>query len=351
MDLLPCQKGVRLQYLDESEGKWVTFRAFPDETPVCANAIFNFCSEETPELFVNRIRWIQKREVAGCLADKCAPESGFGVQLNYRSLLPPQPLCPPGNREPLNILDSTIRYNNLGGKGPVASDVCPFIWFENVMNIDGQSVDLALRVLDGGTYTPSNLDPTADDGVSNNGKFEELGQINMKCGTSVPLEFVFMRHDCVQNLEDPCSIANDVGCDINPNPVEGDGLVFTTYDLDEHTRRRNREFVEYCNVDEILEVDGSKVVATRRPNSNLCANSTRFAARTFGTEADNPTTQAFETLTLDQIRKLGQMRLNPGLSRIIANYTVAGPDDANPGRNCGRRILFSADFCRLSEQA
>ena len=348
IDLGPCEKGVTLQYLDEAQGRWVNFRSFLENMPPCSDALFSFCSGETPELFTNRIRLVQKREVTGCLADKCLPESGFGMSIEYISSLPPQPLCPPENREPLNIKDSTIRFNNLGGKGPVKTDQCPFIWFENVMTINGESVDLAMRVLEGGTYQPSNEDPTADDGVSNNGKYTELGQINVRCGTSVPLEFIFLRHDCAAALADPCNIPLDFTCDIDPNPVEGDGLIFTTYDLDEHVRRRNREFVEYCNVDEILEVKGSKVFTVRN-DLELCPNSTRFSARTFGNEGDNPTTQAFESLTLEQIQKLGQMRLASGLSRIVANYTVLGPDPEKAKPRCGRRILFSADFCRVSE--
>lgn len=98
--------------------------------------------------------------------------------------------------------------------------------------IEGTSTDLILRVIDG-EYRPSNVDPDANDGVSNNGKYFELGQVNLACNSAVFLEFVFIRHDCPISTSDPCSIATNRECDIFPD-VEGiaDGLLWTTYDLE-----------------------------------------------------------------------------------------------------------------------
>lgn len=256
---------------------------------------------------------------------------------------------------PLDIANSNIRYNNLGGQGPRTDDECRLIWFENVMTvndvlIDGQivnnvKVDLVMANLT--AYQPSNLNPDASDGVSNNGKFFQLGQINMKCMSFVGLEFVFVRNGCTPP-GGPCSVATDTSCDIVPNGVEGDGLILTTYDLDQFRDNKNKERVEYCNVNEPLVVEGSLVeIETINSGNQFCGTLTRFTSTTFGTEADNPTVQAIEELTPNQRQKLGQVLLEPGLARIFANYSLTGPDPPNFNPRCGRRILFSADYCDL----
>lgn len=403
-DLEPCQKGVRLQYLDPESGAWVTVKAIALDEPVCADASFELCFDEFPQLFNNRVRWQQERQVVGCLADQCLPEIGFATRLRTEKTTlaptfqpteppssaptesptvspttpeptpeptlepsnpePPAPptlsptiavLCPEENRVPLDIANSQIRYNNLGGAGPQTDDECKLIWFSNVMTlndilIDGVPtnnvvVDLVMANLT--EYRPSNFDPTANDGVSNNGKFFELGQINLKCMSFVGLEFIFVRNGCTPP-GGPCSVVTDTSCDIVPNGVEGDGLILTTYDLDQFRDNKNKERVEYCNVNEPLEVEGSLVeIETVNTGNQFCGTLTRFTSTTFGTEADNPTVQALEDLTPVQRQKLGRVLLEPGLSRIFANYSLTGPDPANFNPRCGRRILYSADYCDL----
>lgn len=344
-DLDKCENGVRLQYFDEEDEEWITFRAISESKPVCRDALFDDLTvDKYPELFYNKIRWSQSREVSDCLKDQCDPQAGFAVEMIYAEEF--QPLCPEANRVPLNLEDATVKFNNLGDAGPTPGE-CPFIYYEKVMKIGGTDIDLVIRVTAGGKYQPSNLNPLADDGVSNNGLYGELGQINVKCNSEVPLEFVFVKHDCAKELDSFCNIATDKSCDVVPSEEtgEGTGLILTTYDLDHHKNRRNRETVEYCNVDAALKVPNSKVRIREGVNGAVCTNATRFVAMDFGTESDNPLIQNVDRLNRDQQQKLGQMRLKPELARIVANYKVAGPDDPRNKPRCGRRILFSADYC------
>lgn len=397
-DLDLCENGAILQYLSPQSNQWVNFKAISERTPVCPDASFELCYEEYPQLFNNRIRWIQRRNTVGCLVDRCSQQNGFSGKLRTEIvtrdptasptikptpeptpeptnkptpeptpeptfkptpeptpkpspeptseptlqpvILVPPVLCPVESRVPINIADSTIKFNNLGGQGPVSSDQCPFIWYQKVMNVKGQDIDLVLRVLSGSTYRPSNLNPQANDGVSNNGKYFELGQVNFACDSQTFLEFVFLRSDCAEQLADPCSIATDNSCDVSPET--GEGLIWTTYDIDQFRNNQNREDVVYCDIEEVLVVPGSEV---EKSPSDVCNNAQRFISTRFGVESDNPQFQAIEQLNEGQRQKLGQVRLPSGLSRVQARYGVTGPDPTNYNPRCGRRILFSGDYC------
>ena len=131
---------------------------------------------------------------------------------------------------PIDIENANLRFNNLAGKGPVPG-ACEFIWYERVMQINGEDVDLVVREVGPSTYRPSNLNPNANDGVSNNGKFHELGQFQLACDSEVHLEFIFYRSSC-DLLANPCEVATNDACDIVPEPTGTEGILWKAYDLE-----------------------------------------------------------------------------------------------------------------------
>lgn len=209
------------------------------------------------------------------------------------------------------------------------------------MQINGEDVDLVVREVGPSTYRPSNLNPNANDGVSNNGKFHELGQFQLACDSEVVLEFIFYRSSCTA-LANPCDVATDNSCDIIPEPVGGEGILWKAYDLDQHRNQNNAEKAIICNVEAIQQIFGSKVDVA---DSDFCTDGVEFTSTVFGNEQDNPKFQDVDDLTPDQVQKLGSVAITPGLTRVQVKYSVLGPDPPNFNPRCGRRILFSGDYC------
>ena len=76
-----CEPGVLLQYFNEQLQEWVTSKAFSELMPPCNNAVFNVCYDSNPELFDNKIRWIQFRNTENCLIGTCQRQDGFAVRM------------------------------------------------------------------------------------------------------------------------------------------------------------------------------------------------------------------------------------------------------------------------------
>ena len=72
-----CEGGVVLQVYED--GVWKDVKAFSEVRPLCEGTELTLCFDEYPELFVNQIRWLQKRETENCQVDKCSKENGFEV--------------------------------------------------------------------------------------------------------------------------------------------------------------------------------------------------------------------------------------------------------------------------------
>ena len=90
-----CIPGVELQSFDEEAAEWVPVKGIPDSTPACADEVYRLCSDDYPELFERKIRWIQKRERENCLLDKCARQNGFAVEMSWDLATSPPTAEPP----------------------------------------------------------------------------------------------------------------------------------------------------------------------------------------------------------------------------------------------------------------
>ena len=157
-----------------------------------------------------------------------------------------------------DFANSELIYNNLNDQGPNTaskrgrsiSSRHPLMWYRNIFVKDNKVIDLVFRDVDV-TYTPSSKKRNAEDGVSNNGKFfgarGQLGQINLKCGTSALLEFMFVLASCARAKGRDFDPSFDDSCDmISPFNF----LNMRAYDVDYHTEQRgNVEEVTFCRAD------------------------------------------------------------------------------------------------------
>ena len=268
---------------------------------------------------------------------------------------PPQPnaTCQFEDIRPIELASSTLLYNNLGGKGPnIDKNADPIrtlpsdkelIWYQRaVRTARDVDVDVVMREMSerGSRYRPSNLDITAKDGVSNNGKFFELGQINLACDSSVLVEYIFLDTNCAIDAGPSFDPSFDRTCDIVIPELE-----WTAYDMDQHVSNRNKETVIFCNAFAAVPIFGSLV--TQSPDNSICEDGIKLTSNSFGVEGDNPTTQDIDLLNITQIRKLGRVVFNDNIDRFIVKYGLSGPDPRNFNPRCGRRILFSGTICDL----
>ena len=90
-----CIPGVELQSFDEEAEEWVAIKGIPESTPACSDEVYRLCSDDYPELFERKIRWIQRREQANCLLDKCARQNGFAVEMSWDRATSPPTTEPP----------------------------------------------------------------------------------------------------------------------------------------------------------------------------------------------------------------------------------------------------------------
>lgn len=266
---------------------------------------------------------------------------------------PPNVTCQVEDIRTIELAKSTLLYNNLGGKGPnIDKDATPMrtlpsdkelIWYQRaVRTARDVDVDVVAREMTerGRKYRPSNLDVTANDGVSNNGKFHELGQINLACASDVLVQYMFIDTECAIAAGPNFDPSFDESCDIVIPE-----LSWTAYDMDQHRNNRNKETVTFCNVFGAVPIFGSLV--TQSNDNSVCEGGIKLESNSFGVEGDNPTTQNIDLLNITQIRKLGRVVFNTNNARIIVKYGLSGPDPANFNPRCGRRILFSGEICDL----
>jgi len=152
--------------------------------------------------------------------------------------------------------------NNLGGVGP-ESDAAKELYYHNVaqVNADGDKYDLRVTVA-GDSYTAR--DPHS------NGENGHYGVVNVKCGTSVDLNFQFVN----PTTGEPASLSN---------------LVFSWFDLDSGTLGGGDESVTlwpgYAN---IVVSSNSEVVKSTVACPKSSGKCTRFSSSTGGNGKDNP---------------------------------------------------------------
>lgn len=257
---------------------------------------------------------------------------------------------------PFDFANSELVYNNLNGEGPntawkfgnTISSRLPLIWYRNVFVKDNRVIDIVLRDVDG-SYTPSNKKTNAEDGISNNGKFSgvrgELGQINLKCGTSVLVEFMFIVASCAQANGPNFDPSFDTQCDMLS---DFDNLNMRVYDVDYHTEaRENVEEVTFCRATGFLPTTLDGTVFQSLPMCNG-DRAVRVVATTPGITEDNA--DVFDPLLEVQRTKLAEVFIAEGTRRFMVNFTVGLPDIESYRPRCGRRIIFSGYHCLTDDE-
>jgi hypothetical protein len=124
-------------------------------------------------------------------------------------------------------LHNNLKYNNLGGLGPVTSDPAE-LRYEKVFTTgyEMQPIDLVIKVAEGSEYIVANTDlnglwPIVSD-------TSQMGQVNIKTGTQSTFDFMFVK----------------TGTD---ELYELSNVMFSVYDLDEKAigLGKNHEYVEF----------------------------------------------------------------------------------------------------------
>merc|ERR1719324_2367011 len=173
----------------------------------------------------------------------------------------PDPICVAGapKCEPQEVCDQavkmntlTVTQNNLGGVGPDTG--AEEIRYSNAAVVNGQTVDLVLST-DGAFQTHK---------PAKNGNAGPFGILNVKCGTSVTVNFKVVN--------------SDTGA-----PVSLDKVALTWYDLDEGKKEKGRATVTACGTTGGIVSENTELTTKREGD---CSHATSSVA---GTGKDNPT--------------------------------------------------------------
>jgi hypothetical protein len=218
-------------------------------------------------------------------------------------------LCEP---RPINVDFSIAQlvHSNLGNQGP-DFDAPEGIRFALIADIgDGHYVDLEIHAL-----TPYEAFNSAQNGL--NGKF---GQVNLRAGTDVTLEFVFLEPG--------------TNTRVNMNWFH-----FSIFDLDEARHGRNKETMEINNryflTHYLTESSEVHVYPHFAGEDNLHAandGNIQYMSSTKGTGRDNPT----DPMVLDQQQKDRSVAfLMHDIDSFVTKFAIGAP------RRGGRNINFA----------
>jgi len=306
---------------------------------------------------------------ASCIADgyKCnanpndccsgVPCPDTGPTRRRKCLAPDLPRCtdaepPLAELIPLDFAGIEIPVNNLGGfcgngategglvdcKG-VADHV---IEFKDVGVVDGQPISLVVR--NTGPYIPvagRDCGGANCDGHYNNGALGSMGQINVKHGTSVDLEFEFQRNGS------PIAVSGyflffdiDANCECDPRP-DDDQCANCDACANHH-----RDVFSFPSAQIEVPSFGTFGDQILSPNTNICVNNAggvrSFWATSNGDGVDNP--ESFGMNANGVLTGLGNAARDvaggfafTGRSVLSATYEVKGPQSEN-----GRNLVFSA---------
>lgn len=171
----------------------------------------------------------------------------------------PPPPCVPV-RASLNISQSTILHNNLGGVGP--DDAPENIRYGGAGELDGVPFDLLVETI---------ADYRAKNGKKNNGKYGDFGQINIGYGSRTKLRFSFVEPGTTNQV-------------ILPQ------ISFVVYDFDTATKYGDcNEMVAFDSVDQPFGY-----TLHDPPTITIEQNGTQiwFESDRIGNDGDNPTSPA-----------------------------------------------------------
>jgi len=214
-------------------------------------------------------------------------------------------------------LHENLQHNNLGGLGPVTTDP-PELRYSKVFKagLDQQPIDLVVKVAEGSTYLVANtslngLWPTLPDGPKDH---TQMGQMNVKCGTSTTFDFMFV----ASGTNDLYNLSN---------------VMFSVYDLDEHDKFVNHEYVVFPA--KVTNWTLTQDPPTEVQKSGQNDGSLKFTSSKVGHLDDNPTDP--EKLTL-----LQQGRSVTVWYSAASKFQVTfGHEDSRATPTGGRNVLFA----------
>lgn len=205
--------------------------------------------------------------------------------------------CEPA--ETLLMAPGALLFSNLAGKGPDTMEDAAMV-FRDVFPASGKSVNLQIKALS--SYTPAN--------TSWNGQYGSYGSINVQEGTSVDLEFAFVKAKKGK-----------------PYKVEH-SFIFSILDFDSQWDGGGAEKVMVDGFEEYYVTDNTKVNIGKDQR-----NRTVFKATVGGTELDNP----------DDPMNLTEEALDKSVSLLIpptSSFTITvGVSPGWPGS--GRNFMFA----------
>jgi len=227
-------------------------------------------------------------------------------------------------------LHDNLKYNNLGGMGPVTSDPAE-LRYEKVFSSGSemQPVDLVVKVADGSPYTVANTDSNGLSPASP-AKHAQMGEINIKIGTQTTFDFMFVK----SGTNEPYDLSN---------------VMFSVYDLDEKKTGlgENHEYVEFVTpvTDWTLTDD---TIVKKSGSINGADGILKFRSTEAGTLADNPTNP--NALT-DGMKSRSVTVWYSSMSKF--QIALGHSMEKDNGVNGGRNMLFAGPgiFCPARDYA
>jgi len=172
----------------------------------------------------------------------------------------------------LDFTNSTVVFNNLGGKGPDLGSPHE-IRYENIGNFNGHNLDLVVTADEQYGYPISNS--------SQNGLHGDFGHVNLFCGPTQQASEAYLTFSLVQQY--------------TYNPVVVNAFAFVVFDFDSGLHEQQVEYIDINPVQAGFEGGAgyaSYIVTdtTELAVSDDANGKKRFMATKHGTEADNPST-------------------------------------------------------------
>jgi len=195
----------------------------------------------------------------------------------------------------INLADSQVVTNNLGGAGPDTASPKE-MRFASIATLDGANIDLVAKAT-------SAYQPGVSDG---NGVFGSFGRINVKEGTSVDLTFSFVDGKTNHLVVLPA-------------------FYLSIFDIDQSERGDQTESVAVGvgGMDQYITAAGSEVAVTNA-DGKLVFNSTRH-----GRPCDDPNDPLeFERITCDG------NRVDQRLRAVSIHYSNVSTVNLKPGVSC-----------------
>jgi len=273
----------------------------PDATPpsedMCADTS---CSYEHAQQACSTLE-SHSEAYEGCLLDLCSgcesdeeEDEIAAIDVEDEETANPGPACVDAgdtcglptdictNSVKLNTM--TVSQNNLAGDGPDSG--LEEVRYSKAAAVGGKVIDLVVKAV-GGSYTGN---------ADKNGKHGEFGQVNMKSGANVELEFSFVDTS-------------------SGEPVTLDAVALSFFDLDEGKKGKSRTTITACEARNAILTTNTEL-SVARPENCYAVASTQH-----GRAANNPSSplrlsadQAGRSVTFD-FEKVSSLRVTLAISK------------------------------------